>query len=81
MAAMQQRAQAKQATEPAKAPEPTRYCVDCKFIRSYTAMHYCTGAPRNLVTGDKQELECNDMRRFGGQCGPEGKLFVAKLGE
>jgi hypothetical protein len=72
MAAMQSKPYPKQAAEPAP-----RYCVDCKFIRSYGAQHYCIGATRNLVTGDPLDTECENMRIPGGRCGPEGKLFVA----
>jgi hypothetical protein len=79
MAAMQKGAKASVAVVPTMSPNTTeaRFCVDCKFVKSYGGMYYCKGAPRNPVTGSPQELQCNDMRMPGGQCGPEGKLFKA----
>jgi hypothetical protein len=58
----------------AKPPQSLPFCINCTHHRTIPPMHYCGGAGPNLVTGQYQELPCEEMRATG-QCGPEGKLF------
>lgn len=68
------------AREPAAAQPQDRFCKACR---------YCWGATTSeclndeLLTWDpvkgKQRSSCADNRKEGGKCGPEGKLWEARL--
>lgn len=58
-----------------------KICRDCKHFQAVTALRagagWCSGGrePDPVWGGAKLE-RAEEMRRFGGPCGPEAKLFV-----
>lgn len=51
-----------------------RLCVDCRFHKEAEGKHVCT-AILDLVTGEQNDVDCQEARAAPWLCGNEGKLF------
>jgi len=51
----------------------SNYCKDCKhFVEPRRCRHSVT---IDVVSGTTSSASCDDMRKVGGACGPEGRLW------
>lgn len=70
----------------------TRYCKDCDYIRhrdGFGAQPYCNRFKREFIKNESPVFgptvefsapDCVVARAEGGQCGPQGRFYIARAG-
>jgi hypothetical protein len=58
-------------------PKPV-LCINCEHHAVVAVHHHHCRSAINLVTGERGEAMCWEMRRANEACGPSGKLFTPK---